>query len=46
MAPFVRDEWGDRAYEVMRADQGLLDPDGILNPGVVLSDDPRSTSRT
>ena len=39
MAPFVRDEWGDRAYDVMRRIKGLLDPDGILNPGVLLSDD-------
>jgi D-lactate dehydrogenase len=40
MAPFVRSEWGDRAYEVMTRIKGLLDPDRILNPGVVLSDDP------
>lgn len=40
MAPFVRSEWGDRAYEVMKRIKGLLDPDGILSPGVVLSDDP------
>jgi D-lactate dehydrogenase len=41
MAPFVRDEWGDRAYEVMQRIKALLDPDRILNPGVVLSDDPQ-----
>jgi D-lactate dehydrogenase len=41
MAPFVRSEWGDRAYEVMQRIKALLDPDGILNPGVVLSDDPQ-----
>ncbi len=41
MAPFVRDEWGDRAYGVMQRIKALLDPDGILNPGVVLSDDPQ-----
>jgi D-lactate dehydrogenase len=40
MAPFVRDEWGDRAYEVMQRIKALLDPGGILNPGVVLNDDP------
>ena len=40
MAPFVRDEWGDRAYGVMRRVKALLDPDGILNPDAVLSDDP------
>lgn len=40
MAPFVRDEWGDRAYGVMRRIKALLDPGGILNPDAVLSDDP------
>jgi D-lactate dehydrogenase len=40
MAPFVRMEWGDRAYDVMRRLKALLDPAGILNPGVVLNDDP------
>jgi D-lactate dehydrogenase len=41
MAPFVRTEWGDDAYALMRRIKQLLDPDGILNPGVVLNDDPR-----
>jgi len=40
MAPFVRDEWGDRAYGVMRRIKDLLDPERILNPDAVLSDDP------
>jgi D-lactate dehydrogenase len=40
MAPFVRDEWGEAAYAVMRRVKRLLDPDGILNPGVLLNDDP------
>jgi len=39
MAPFVRAEWGERAHGVMRRVKALLDPDGILNPGVVLNDD-------
>src|SRR6185503_2898353 len=37
---FVRDEWGDRAYGLMRRLKALLDPAGILNPGVLLNDDP------
>jgi len=41
MAPFVKTEWGERAYEVMRRVKGLLDPEGVLNPGVILNDDPR-----
>jgi D-lactate dehydrogenase len=40
VAPFVRDEWGDAAYELMKRVKRLLDPVGILNPGVVLNDDP------
>jgi D-lactate dehydrogenase len=42
MAPFVKTEWGERAYEVMRRVKRLLDPEGILNPGVVLNDNPRA----
>ncbi|HET6436564.1 MAG TPA: FAD-binding and (Fe-S)-binding domain-containing protein [Anaeromyxobacter sp.] len=39
MAPFVEREWGARAYEFMRRVKALLDPKGVLNPGVLLSDD-------
>jgi D-lactate dehydrogenase len=42
MAPFVLDEWGADAVAVMRDIKALLDPAGILNPGVVLSDDPQA----
>jgi D-lactate dehydrogenase len=45
MAPFVRKEWGDEAYAVMRRVKALLDPDNILNPGVVLNDDPQAHLR-
>jgi D-lactate dehydrogenase len=40
MAPFVRDEWGETAHALMRRVKSLLDPDAILNPGVILNDDP------
>ncbi|MTD53201.1 FAD-binding and (Fe-S)-binding domain-containing protein [Amycolatopsis pithecellobii] len=40
MAPYVRRQYGDELYDVMRETKRLLDPDGILNPGVVLNDDP------
>ena len=40
MAPFVRKEWGDKAYEVMREIKDIFDPKGLLNPGVVFNDDP------
>ena len=40
MAPYVRHEWGDAAYEVMREVKRLFDPEGLLNPGVIFNDDP------
>ena len=42
MAPFVRRQYGDELHDVMRRIKALFDPRGILNPGVVLSDDPLS----
>ncbi|MBX6386189.1 MAG: FAD-binding oxidoreductase [Microbispora sp.] len=45
MAPFVRRQYGDELYEVMREVKRLCDPAGTLNPGVVLTDDPRAHLR-
>jgi D-lactate dehydrogenase len=45
MAPYVRRQYGDELYEVMRGLKMLVDPAGILNPDAVLSDDPRSYLR-
>jgi D-lactate dehydrogenase len=42
MAPFVEAEWGPQALSVMKRLKRLADPDGILNPGVILNDDPRA----
>ena len=39
IAPFVALEWGDAAYGLMRDVKRLLDPDGMLNPGVILNED-------
>ncbi|TIC79211.1 FAD-binding and (Fe-S)-binding domain-containing protein [Crenobacter intestini] len=41
MAPFVEMEWGRDAYQVMREIKALFDPQGLLNPDVILSGDPR-----
>ncbi len=41
MAPFVKTEWGERAYSVMERVKRMLDPDGVLNPGVLLNANPR-----
>jgi D-lactate dehydrogenase len=40
MAPFVKYEWGEAAYEIMREVKQLFDPQGLLNPGVIFNDDP------
>jgi len=42
MAPFVALEWGEKAYAIMRRVKALFDPDGLLNPGVILNGDPRA----
>jgi D-lactate dehydrogenase len=39
IAPFVELEWGSEAYALMHAIKRLFDPDGLLNPGVILNDD-------
>jgi D-lactate dehydrogenase len=45
MAPFVSSEWGPEAYAIMRELKHLVDPDGLLNPGVILNDDARAHVR-
>lgn len=42
MAPFVRREWGDDAYELMREVKQLFDPKNIMNPGVIFNEDQHS----
>jgi D-lactate dehydrogenase len=40
MAPFVEAEWGGAAFEIMARLKTLVDPDGLLNPGVLVNHDP------
>ncbi len=40
MAPFVTHEWGREAYAIMRELKRLIDPDNLLNPGVIINDNP------
>ena len=42
MAPFVTAQWGADAVAHMRAVKKLLDPNHLLNPGVLLNDDPEA----
>lgn len=39
MAPFVETEWGGDAYEIMKKIKLAIDPQILLNPGVILNDD-------
>ncbi len=39
IAPYVELEWGAEAYALMHRIKSLLDPQGLLNPGVILNDD-------
>ena len=41
MAPYVRYEWGEEAFAVMKAVKELFDPNNLLNPGVIFNDDPK-----
>jgi D-lactate dehydrogenase len=38
VAPFVEIEWGPELYALMWRIKRLLDPDGVLNPGVILNE--------
>lgn len=40
MAPFVKYEWGEKAFGVMQRVKEFFDPHGLLNPGVIFNDDP------
>ncbi len=42
MAPFVEMEWGKEAATLMRRIKQLFDPDNLLNPGVILNDNPHA----
>jgi len=45
MAPFVELEWGRDGVLLMAEIKRLFDPAGLLNPGVILTDDARSHLR-
>ena len=39
MAPFVKYEWGEEIYEMMKEIKQSFDPFNILNPGVIINKD-------
>ena len=42
MAPFVELEWGKEAYKLMKQIKYLFDPLNLLNPGVIITNDPEA----
>ena len=42
MAPFVEKEWGREAFELMKQIKQIFDPQNLLNPGVILNNDPEA----
>ncbi|MBC5994472.1 FAD-binding and (Fe-S)-binding domain-containing protein [Pontibacter cellulosilyticus] len=37
MAPFVETEWGPEIYQIMRRLKEVVDPQNLLNPGVIIN---------
>ena len=42
MASFIEVEWGKTALDIMKEIKNLFDPKGLLNPGVIINDDPKA----
>lgn len=42
MAPFVEAEWGAEGLAIMKRLKALADPEGLLNPGVIINADPQA----
>ena len=45
MAPYVRRQYGDELYDVMVKVKLACDPTGVMNPGVIIDNDPESHIR-
>jgi len=42
VSPYLEAEWGSNGYALIRDIKHLFDPSGLLNPGVIINDNPRS----
>ncbi|NDV79887.1 FAD-binding and (Fe-S)-binding domain-containing protein [Dysgonomonas sp. 511] len=41
MAPFVEKEWGEAAYKMMLRIKKIFDPKHLINPGVIINENPK-----
>ncbi|MBB4034379.1 D-lactate dehydrogenase [Dysgonomonas hofstadii] len=41
MAPFVEKEWGEAAYKIMKQIKQIFDPNHLINPGVLINENPK-----
>lgn len=41
MAPFVEKEWGEAAYKIMKRIKNIFDPHLLINPGVIINENPK-----
>ncbi len=41
IAPFVEKEWGAKAYSINRRIKEIFDPNSLINPDVIISDNPQ-----
>jgi len=39
-AAFIRQQYGDKCYEVLQSIKNIFDPKGVMNPGKIINDDP------
>jgi D-lactate dehydrogenase len=42
MAPFIETEWGTDAYGIMKTLKQTIDPQNLLNPGVIINEDKKA----
>lgn len=40
MAPYVEKEWGESAYKIMKRIKNIFDPKSLINPGVIINENP------
>jgi D-lactate dehydrogenase len=42
MAPFIETEWGPEAYQIMKRLKEAVDPQNLLNPGVIINENKKA----